>query len=86
MINGLDFFSRYRFGFPVYPERQFGIPSARGPPVSFAGFTPDINRFNPDFSAYPAADELSLSLLSENPSKKNRKKNLINFLKDWIES
>jgi hypothetical protein len=44
-----------------------------------------MNRFNPDFAAYPA-DEISLSLLSENPAKKNRKKNLIHFLRDWIES
>jgi len=28
-----------RFGFPVYPERELGIPSSSGP-VSFAGFTP----------------------------------------------
>lgn len=28
-----------RFGYPVFPEREFGIPS-RGGPVSFAGFSP----------------------------------------------
>ena len=28
-----------RFGYPVYPERQLGIPSDSGP-VSFAGFGP----------------------------------------------
>jgi hypothetical protein len=77
----------FRFGFPVYPERQFGIPSSRGPPVSFAGFSPDPNTFDP--ANYPAnypSDEVSLSLLSENPAKRNKKKNLINFLRDWIDS
>lgn len=29
-----------RFGFPVYPERTFGIPSQMNVPVSFAGFSP----------------------------------------------
>jgi len=29
-----------RFGFPVYPERSFGIPSQMNVPVSFAGFSP----------------------------------------------
>lgn len=29
-----------RFGFPVYPERTFGIPSNMSVPVSFAGFSP----------------------------------------------
>ena len=29
-----------RFGFPVYPERTFGIPSQMNAPVSFAGFSP----------------------------------------------
>ncbi|TRY80527.1 hypothetical protein TCAL_12543 [Tigriopus californicus] len=30
-----------RFGYPVYPEREFGIPSSLGP-VSFAGFSPSV--------------------------------------------
>ena len=30
-----------RFGYPVYPERDFGIPSPSGP-VSFAGFSPSM--------------------------------------------
>ena len=86
VVHKTHHFRFYRFGFPVYPERQFGIPSSRGPPVSFAGFTPEITQFNPEFTGYPA-DEMSLSLLSGNLSKKNnKKKNLINFLKDWIES
>ena len=29
-----------RFGFPVYPEKTFGIPSQMNAPVSFAGFSP----------------------------------------------
>ena len=33
-----------RFGFPVYPQRHFGLPSPEGSgPVSFAGFTPNLN-------------------------------------------
>merc|ERR1719411_147806 len=28
------------FGFPVYPERSFGIPSQMNVPISFAGFSP----------------------------------------------
>lgn len=32
-----------RFGFPVYPERSFGIPSQMNVPVSFAGFSPEPN-------------------------------------------
>ena len=31
-----------RFGFPVYPERSFGIPSQMNVPVSFAGFSPGM--------------------------------------------
>ena len=30
-----------RFGYPVYPERELGIPSRTGP-VSFAGFSPSV--------------------------------------------
>ena len=30
-----------RFGYPVYPERELGIPSRAGP-VSFAGFSPSV--------------------------------------------
>ena len=32
-----------RFGFPVYPERSFGIPSQMNVPVSFAGFSPGMS-------------------------------------------
>ena len=35
-----------RFGYPVYPERDFGIPSMGGP-VSFAGFSPPGSVFRP---------------------------------------
>ena len=31
-----------RFGFPVYPERSFGIPSQMNVPISFAGFSPGM--------------------------------------------
>ena len=44
-----------RFGFPVYPQRHFGIPSPEGSgPVSFAGFTPDLHQqpfYEPDIDA-----------------------------------
>ena len=37
-----------RFGYPVYPQRHFGIPTPdTSGPVSFAGFTPDMR--NPPF-------------------------------------
>ena len=37
------YFRANRFGFPVYPQRHFGLPSPEGSgPVSFAGFTPDL--------------------------------------------
>ena len=35
-----------RFGFPVYPERSFGIPSQMNVPVSFAGFSPGMYKYN----------------------------------------
>ena len=41
-----------RFGYPVYPERHFGIPTQQASgPVSFAGFSPDLRNqtfYDPD--------------------------------------
>merc|ERR1739847_189506 len=41
-----------RFGYPVYPERHFGIPTPQASgPVSFAGFSPDLRNqtfYDPD--------------------------------------
>ena len=53
-----------RFGFPVYPQRQFGIPSPEGSgPVSFAGFSPDLNPsfYEPDIDAQEMATSSSIS-------------------------
>ena len=41
-----------RFGYPVFPERELGIPS-RGGPVSFAGFVPSIASSTPTGRAGP---------------------------------
>lgn len=55
-----------RFGFPVYPEKTFGIPSQMNAPVSFAGFSPE-----PSGSAqrqkFYNEEESSSSILSELP-------------------
>ena len=44
-----------RFGFPVYPQRHFGIPTPQASgPVSFAGFSPDLRNhtfYDPDVDA-----------------------------------
>lgn len=74
----------FRFGFPVYPERQFGIPSKGGPPVSFAGFSPDLRPSGFDSAHF--TDDGSLALFEENQNRKRKKKSLLNFLKEWIDS
>lgn len=44
-----------RFGYPVYPQRHFGIPTPQASgPVSFAGFSPDLRNktfYDPDVDA-----------------------------------
>ena len=55
-----------RFGYPVYPQRHFGIPTPQASgPVSFAGFTPDIRNqtfYDPDIDAQESG---SPSLLTD---------------------
>merc|ERR1712156_846612 len=56
-----------RFGFPVYPERTFGIPSQMNAPVSFAGFSPEPNGSAQRQKYYNQEEESSSSILSELP-------------------
>merc|ERR1712156_1036176 len=55
-----------RFGFPVYPERTFGIPSQMAAPVSFAGFSPEPSGC-PQRPNHYNEEDTSSSLLSELP-------------------
>merc|ERR1719273_21504 len=69
---GHAFPSRYnRFGYPVFPQRNFGLPSPAGP-VSFAGFSPAPSNLTSS-SAGPA------SFQSEMVRKKKKKKGWFKF-------
>ena len=75
-----------RFGFPVYPERTFGIPSQMKVPVSFAGFSPGNSiqiEFRSKFSTF--FKRIESSLLSPESSSlsfpKERPKKLTRFTK-----
>ena len=55
-----------RFGYPVYPQRHFGIPTPQASgPVSFAGFSPELRNqsfYDPDMDAQ---ESLSPSLMTD---------------------
>jgi len=62
--------SRYnRFGYPVFPEKQFGLPSPTGP-VSFSGFSPVQH---PGSQLSSLTSQLGPTSLN-NPSKPKKKK------------
>ncbi len=51
-----------RFGYPVYPERNLGIPPVSGP-VSFAGFSPSRSELNVSNNS----NEMNNSYVSHGP-------------------